>query len=455
MKSSSAAMADAESVLTVSPRRVVPIECLPWPSTERPQCTDPSRPPPPAAGGAYALAMGEGDEFRTFHERDLPARLAAGNGALAYADVAPLGSIALATPAGSYTFRPSDGTIEVLAGDEHADTVIGLDLDAWRGLVSDLDTAPGLFYGGRATVVRGKPLRFVRWEPGLRAMFHGLPPFDPDTADLRDLDGAPLDAAATFAFDDLTRDAAAMRHFLCTAGYLVVRGVFTAEEVTALVADTEVMRREAAPGNGASWWGRNAAGDEVLCRVLDANRFERFRALGHDPRVLDLVALAPEPLRPRNPDAKDSGTVLWKIPDVTEGLADLPWHRDCGMGGHAKNCPTLIMTICLTTATPEAGELRALPGSHTGSYPFIDGRDERAPTGVPLRVGAGDVSLHYSDVMHASLPPTSAEGPHRVSALLAFVPPGAGHHRGERHYNDVLLGEPDGQVEHLADRLSR
>jgi hypothetical protein len=61
--------------------------------------------------------------------------------------------------------------------------------------------------------------------------------------------------------------------------------------------------------------------------------------------------------------------------------------------------------------------------------------------------------LHYSDVMHASLPPTSAEGPHRVSALVAFVPPDAGHHRGARHYNDVLLGRPGGQVEHLVDRL--
>ena len=28
---------------------------------------------------------------------------------------------------------------------------------------------------------RGKPLRFVRWEPGLRALFHGMPIFDPDT----------------------------------------------------------------------------------------------------------------------------------------------------------------------------------------------------------------------------------------------------------------------------------
>jgi ectoine hydroxylase-related dioxygenase (phytanoyl-CoA dioxygenase family) len=391
--------------------------------------------------------------FHRFHTDTLPERLAAGNGPLAFSDVARLGSLAISTPAGAYTYVPGAGTVDVVAGDEAADTVIATDLESWVGLASDLDTAPGLFYGGRATAVRGKPLRFVRWETGLRAMFHGLPPFDPATADLRDLDGTALDGARRFTLADIDDQPDAARHFLTTAGYLVVRGVFTADEVAALLADTVVMHAEARPGDGRSWWGRNASGEEVLCRVLDANRFARFRTLSDDPRIRRLVALAPEDLHARDLDALDSGTVLWKVPDVTEGLADLPWHRDCGMGGHARNCPTVIVTICLTDGTAGAGELRALPGSHRGGYPFIDGRDTKAPDGVPLTVTAGDVSLHYTDVMHASLPPTSAEGPHRVSALLAFVPPRAGHHRGGRHYNDVLLGQPDGQVEHLVDRL--
>jgi ectoine hydroxylase-related dioxygenase (phytanoyl-CoA dioxygenase family) len=391
--------------------------------------------------------------FHRFHTEALPERLAAGTGPLAFTDVADLGSLAISTPAGSYTYVPGAGTVDVVAGDEAADTVIALDLDSWVGLVSDLDTAPGLFYGGRATAVRGKPLRFVRWETGLRAMFHGLPPFDPATADLRDLDGSPLDCRQTFGLADVDDRPEAMRHFLTTTGYLVVRGVFTADEVTALLADTETMHADARPGDGRSWWGRDAEGAEVLCRVLDANRFDRFRVLSDDARIRRLVALAPEDLRARDPGALDSGTVLWKTPGVVEGLADLPWHRDCGMGGHARNCPTLIITICLTDGGPGAGELRALPGSHRGGYPFVDGRDTKAPDGVPLSVTGGDVSLHYSDVMHASLAPTSAQGPHRVSALVAFVPPLAGHHRGARHYNDVLLGRPDGQVEHLVDRL--
>ena len=138
---------------------------------------------------------------------------------------------------------------------------------------------------------------------------------------------------------------------------------------------------------------------------------------------------------------------------VPSSLADLPWHRDCGMGGHAANCPTLVMTICLTDGGPAAGELRALPGSHVTSHPFIDGDAPGAPPGVQVAVTAGDISLHDGDVMHVSLPPTSAEGPHRVSIMLSLARADAAHHRGERHYNDALLGNADGQIEHLAHTL--
>ena len=163
-------------------------------------------------------------------------------------------------------------------------------------------------------------------------------------------------------------------------------------------------------------------------------------------RVLALADLAPVPVSAKRKNDNDGVTVLWKRPDVKEGLADLPWHRDCGMGGHALNCPGFVMTICLTDGSEAAGELRALPGSQHMTHPTIDGTEDDAPRGVSFAATAGDVSFHYSDVLHASMPPTSTEGPHRISVLLGFSPDGAGHHRGERHYNDVLLSRDDGLV---------
>jgi ectoine hydroxylase-related dioxygenase (phytanoyl-CoA dioxygenase family) len=403
--------------------------------------------------GTAAPPLAEPAAFHRFHREELPARIAAGNGALAWVDLRHLGTLGLRTPAGAYTYVPQDGSVAVVEGDEPADTVIDLDLESFAGLVSDLDTAPGLFYGGRVTVSRGKPLRFVRWEPGLRALYHGLPIFDPDRVELRDVDGRRLDPTTRFPYEQLAGRHDEARHFLAEAGYVVVTGVFEEDEVAAMRRDADVLERTATPGDAQSWWGRTANGAEVLTRVLNAADRADLCALHRDPRVRAVAGVAGPGLRSRELDGRDGVTVLWKRADVAEGLSDLPWHRDCGMGGHALNCPTAIMTICLTDGSPEAGELRVLPGSHRGSYPFVDGRDVRAPEGVGVRVTAGDVSLHLSDVMHASLPPTTADGPERISVLLAFVPNGAGHHRGGRHYNDVLLGGDGGQVEHLGHKL--
>lgn len=401
---------------------------------------------------ADAKLQADAASFHRFHAVDLPQRIAAGNGALAFADVERLGSVGLRTPAGSYTYRPDRGSVAILDGEDDADTVVDMDLDSWLGLVSDLDTAPGLLYGGRVEISSGKPLRFVRWEPGLRALFHGVPVFDPATADLRDRSGAPLDPTRSFTLEEIDTDITEARHQFSTAGFLWVRSVFDPSEIGEMLSDADVLEAEARPEDAASWWGRNAAGDEVLTRVLRAASRPRLQALRQDSRLTRIVSVVPDPLRDV-PSGRDAVTVLWKRPSMAEGLADLPWHRDCGMGGHANNCPAIVMTICLTSGTPEAGELRFLPGSHRGSYPFVDGTDTRAPRGVSVPVGAGDVTIHYTDVMHASMAPTSEAGPHRISVLLAWVPPEAGHHRGGRHYNDALLAGEDGQVEHLGDRL--
>jgi ectoine hydroxylase-related dioxygenase (phytanoyl-CoA dioxygenase family) len=389
-------------------------------------------------------------DFDRFHREELPARLAAGNGALAADDARKIGPLAIRTAAGTFTYVPADGTIEIVEGDEAAKTVIALDDESWRGLASDLDTPPGLLYGGRVETVRGNPLRFVRWEPALRAMYHGRPVYDAARVDLHG-----LDPAATFTMEDVAARPEELRAFLETCGYILVRNVFTPEEIAGFLDDAAVLSDEAREGDKMSWWGRDADGATVLCRVLRAASRPDLRALHTDPRVLALRDLAPIPVSAKRKTDNDGVTVLWKRPAVTEGLADLPWHRDCGMGGHALNCPGFVMTICLTDGSEAAGELRALPGSHHMTHPTIDGTEEGAPRGVSFAASAGDVSFHYTDVLHASMPPTSADGPHRISVLLGFSPEGAGHHRGERHYNDVLLSRDDGLVPHLVDHVGQ
>jgi hypothetical protein len=68
----------------------------------------------------------------------------------------------------------------------------------------------------------------------------------------------------------------------------------------------------------------------------------------------------------------------------------------------------------------------------------------------------GDVTIHYSDVMHAAPPPTrSGLARYRISAVTDYGRPDARNHRGDQSYNDVLHRREDGQIEHLANIARR
>jgi hypothetical protein len=349
---------------------------------------------------------------------------------------------------GAWTYRPSAAGVELVAGDADAASVIELEQSAWEGLVAELEAPAGLLYGGRLRCLRGEGMDAMAWEPALRALYNGVPPWDAtEAASLSDRHGRPLDPEASFPADG---DAADKAHFLATAGYLFVRGVFRADEVAGFLDEAAVLAREARKGDKLSWWCKDARGEETLCRVTRAASRPRLDALPRDPRIASLVGLSEHRLVHGRGEG-DGVTIIWKVPGVSEGMGDLPWHRDCGMGGHAVMCPTLICSIYLTEATPETGELVMLPGSARRSAVQVgDTRDPRSPRGAHFRAQPGDVSLHYGDTMHAAPPPTRDDlDTYRISAVTGYAPAGARAHRG-RYYNEVLHRREDGQIEHLA-----
>jgi hypothetical protein len=283
----------------------------------------------------------------------------------------------------------------------------------------------------------------MAWETPLRVLYHDRRPYHPDCSRLTRPDGRPLDCERVFTLAD---DRNEMRHFLSAAGYLFVRGVFDAAEVTTMLADAEALRGEACRGDKLSWWGTNASGNDVLCRVTRGCTKPHLAALRDDARLLALKDLADEVLVYRRGEG-DGVAVIYKQPDVTEGLGDLPWHRDCGLGGHAVACPTAIASVYLTEATPQSGEMVFLPGSrHTPSTRTIHSVATtcRRPTSTP----APATSPSYGDTVHAAPPPVdSARSSYLVSAILGYARPAARHHRGEGSYNDVLHQRDDGRIE--------
>jgi ectoine hydroxylase-related dioxygenase (phytanoyl-CoA dioxygenase family) len=390
-------------------------------------------------------------DFEQFHRIELPRLLDAGRGLEAAKAIGKKSLAFRLTEGGAFTYRPKPAGVEIVEGDDSADTIIELSHSSWEGIVNELDTGPGLIYGGRVKCPRGNSMHLIEWDPGLRAMYNGRRIFDPDEVDLRDLQGEPLNTEQSFRPD---ADRSEMAHFLKTAGFLIAREVFSKREVAGFLDDAAALHAGARPGDKLSWWGKNAHGDETLCRVTNAGIRPRLQALYDDTRVAQLVALSDEKLTARAATSDQGVSVIFKNPDMKEGLSDIPWHRDCGMGGHAAMCPVLIVSIYLSDANDETGDLRMLPGSWQRACGFIDARHPDAPSGVGVNGRPGDVSLHYGDVMHAAPPPTGP-GPYRTSVIMAFVKDGVRNHRGGGSYNDVLLSRDDGQVEHLADLTKR
>jgi hypothetical protein len=354
----------------------------------------------------------------TYHRDVLPAHLAGERGAAAAHDTAGVPPLTLVVDGQPFTYASDGATVTVTpAADDDARAVVELSAPAWSDLVRLLRTVPSLALAGELTFVRGGFGHLSRWEPALRCLYAGIPIYDPATADL---DG--VDLARTFAFADIEHGASAMAEHLQRVGFLHVRGVFTTDEIDALNAEVDRLAAAATPGDGRSWWATDAAGDEVLCRLVYAGTGSaRIAALPADERLRRLVALSPHEYVSAN-DRMEGEAVLLKTAGELKGLANIPWHTDCGLGGHPIVCPSLAIGVQLTAASAGAGRFEAVAGSHGQTCRYAaDGGDVTGLPVVGVDTESGDVTLHYADVMHASPPPTGGGG-RRVLYLTWYNP---------------------------------
>ncbi len=100
---------------------------------------------------------------------------------------------------------------------------------------------------------------------------------------------------------------------------------------------------------------------------------------------------------------------LFKPIGVTEGISDIPWHKDCGIGRHSYECCGLTVGISVTGADDVSGQLRVIAGSHRALvWSGIRQPDLDLPD-VPLPTRTGDVTLHLSCTMHMAQPPVERE----------------------------------------------
>jgi hypothetical protein len=390
-------------------------------------------------------------DFDEFHRERLPARLEACGPVFTPADAAVLRPLAFRLEDGrAYTYVPSGRSFTVEEGSDRAETVATLPEQEWHDFVWELRSAFACFYADRLSLY-GSFGQLVRWEPPLRVALDGQAVYDvDDPPQVLDGFGHPVDLSATFTLDDEEPDVA---DFLHRTGFVHLRDVMQASEIEALRTEVDAAVARARPDDRRSWW-TVVDGEEVCCRVNYLNDHSPLVAgLGEDDRFRRIAALARPDLRDAR-DRLDGNGVVIKVPGAAEGLADLPWHRDCGMGGHPVKCPMLNVGIQLDAATPESGQLEMVAGSHRGTSRLPR---QMEATGLPvarITTEPGDVTVHFGHTLHAAPPPIRRRGPGRRALYLSFVPPRTFEMVGPgQGYNDVLFTRDEGRVRHV-DQLT-
>jgi Phytanoyl-CoA dioxygenase (PhyH) len=293
----------------------------------------------------------------------------------------------------------ADGRLRVDAGD-HGRARADLSRAWFSDLVRNVRSAVAVLVSAEPVMTRGNIMHLIGWETVLRALVDGRPAYEPGLIDFVDRTGAQLDLTRTFIASD---DPAEMAQFLGQTGFLLLRGVFTVDELSVINTHIDTLRAAAIPEDASSWWGRVGGpdGEHVCVRVNDlpadalgvsmAERFDLLVAMTGVDHQFDHI------------------DVLMKPVDVTEGISDLPWHKDCSLGLHSYQCMQVIFGLSITASGPDNGQLGVVAGSHRVN---IDQFGLAADIDLPqvfIATAPGDVTVHLSCTLHSSTPPLHSE----------------------------------------------
>jgi hypothetical protein len=297
--------------------------------------------------------------------------------------------------------------IDVREGDRADAARVRLTAAQLEDLAVDQCTFVGLHAGGQLDQPAGTLADLNDWWLVLRAALDERTIHTPGALTFRDRNGAPLDLRRTFRPDD---DRDPMRHFLAEAGFLRITGLFSAAEMAQVSADMDRAAPEYAPGDGRSWWAKTAAGDRRLVRMQNFDRrSEATAALLEDARFRALADISGDGHAADGGPSANRIEALFKPIGIVEGISDVPWHKDCGLGRHSYDCCGLTVGISVTGADAVSGQLRVIAGSHRALVWPARLRPELDLPEIDLPTETGDVTLHASCTMHMAQPPTARE----------------------------------------------
>lgn len=351
-----------------------------------------------------AAAPITGPEF--FREL-LPAALAANPALVAAATrQLPLPDLIVAVEDDSWRLSTAGEQVLLGSGESTSEADWHLSSDQLSEIVLDRVTPIGLHASGKLSLRRRTLPDLLNWWLLLRSVLDQRAAHTPGSVTFADRNGGALDLRRSFRITDASED---LRWFLEQAGYLHIQGVFSAQEMAEIAADMDRAAPQFQPDDGRSWWARTADGQQRVVRMQGFDLLSPATArLLDDPRIQGIGELSGDGHKLRD-ETGNRIEALFKPIGVTQGISDVPWHKDCSLGRHSYDCCSITIGVSITGADAESGQLRVLAGSHRAliwparRQPDIDLPDIALPTRT------GDLTVHLSCTMHMAQPPVQRE----------------------------------------------
>jgi hypothetical protein len=349
----------------------------------------------------------------------------------------------------SWTLRWTGRRVDVARGDVDDAARVRLSNAQLDDLVADQRTFIGLHASGELDQPVGTLAELNDWWLVLRAVLDDRPIHTPGGVTFRDRDGGPLDLQRTFRPDD---DPGAMRHFLAEAGFLHIAGLFSADEMACVSDDMDRAAPSYAPDDGRSWWAKTARGERRLVRMQGFdNHSPATAALLADARFRALADISGNGHTADGRRATNRIEALFKPIGVVQGISDVPWHKDCGLGRHSYDCCGLTVGISVTGADAVSGQLCVIAGSHRALIWPARLREGLDLPQIALPTETGDVTMHASCTLHMAQPPVERE--RRVMYTGFALPPrsadaaaGQARLRAVREAAPVTVSQPPSPV---------
>ena len=315
---------------------------------------------------------------------------------------------------------------------------------SFSDFVNELLTANGAVRTGRARVVRGTLAGWQRWEPAIQSLCSGRPIYSAAVWDTLVDRARQLRSTCTVRSPSMT-PRTRCAHFLRTAGYLHIRGVFTADEVAYYGSRGRAVPRAHHARRSRSRGGRSTPAARRSSPGSTTSTASRRRS--SSSRTTRGSRASPGSPAPTSASATTGSTDRWcssRTPNVVKGNGDLdvarrrrhrraPRDVPAHPGGHParrRQRGERPAAACspARTATPSTGS----PWGDEGDLPV-----------VALDTEPGDLTVHYGDTMHTTPPPTSDDAGRRALYYKFAEPKTFDWIPADCHYNDALFHRDD------------